>query len=132
VADKIHDMVSKRTGQFTGLDRRTDHRLLCSSLIQLSWLDADHSIHREMVVLENISTRRRGMAVFVSTPIESDTRVNVLVNDIALQGHVRRCSSQHDGYLIGLELDEQSHLNLSSLEGFIPEPLIAIDQLKLD
>jgi hypothetical protein len=132
VADKILDMLSKRTGQFSRPDRRTDHRLLCSSLIQISWLDADDCIRREMVVLEDISNRRRGMAVFVSSPIEPDTLVNILVNNVALRGYVRRCSSQHDGYLVGLELDEKCQLDVSSLERFIPEHLIDVDQLKLD
>jgi len=112
-------------------NRRSEHRLLCSNLVQLSWIGNDRRPCKEMAVLENISKGGLGLAIFVSVPIEIGLAVSLLANRVELGGHVRRCAYRQNGYILGLELEEKYQLTEGFVDSFTLEHLVDIDRLDL-
>jgi hypothetical protein len=131
MTDKILVMVVRFQNRCAERDRRTEHRLLCSNLVKISWVESNDRRRKETAVLENISRGGLGLALFVSVPLEIGTALSVLANGIELRGLVRQCSLLQNGYIVGLELDENCVLTAGEADSFTPEHLIDLDQLSL-
>ena len=71
MADKILVMVVRFKNRLAERDRRTEPRLLCSNLVQISWDESNGRRRKETAVLENISRGGLGLALFVSVPLKS-------------------------------------------------------------
>ena len=129
MTDKAFVIVVRFANRSAEQDRRTEHRLLCSNLVQISWVGSNDRWRKETAVLENISRGGLGLALFVSVPLEIGTALSVLANGIELSGIVRQCSLLQNGYFVGLELDRV--LTAGEADSFTPEHLIDIDLLDL-
>lgn len=105
-------------------ERRARKRLLCSDLVQISWIGSNDSRHSEIVILENLSTD--GAGLFTGVPLPEGIAVQLAVRDRQLTGIVRQCQFRQNGYIIGLQLTSPV------AETLVPEHLLDPSLLALE
>jgi hypothetical protein len=130
MADKVLVMLVSLKSKCVNQNRRAD-RLLCSNLVQISWMGAHRRFRKEIAVLENISKAGLGLALFVGVPLESGTELSILANGLELSGQVIRCVFRENGYIVGLELDKRWTFVPGSVDRFTPEHLLDVNLLDL-
>ena len=86
-------------------ERRTDHRLLCADLVEVCWDHAGREQHR-VANLEDISLA--GVCLQLEVHIAPGTKIVVRYGDGELVGLVRYCTHRHEGFFLGIELDQKS------------------------
>jgi hypothetical protein len=111
-------------------EKRTARRLLCSDLVRVSWMETDGRRRDEVAILENLSLS--GVGLFTGVPVPEDCPVEISGNDARLNGLVRRCGFRENGYVIGIELDENSKWAQEPNSGFLPEHLLDVSLLDLE
>lgn len=111
-------------------ERRGSKRVLCSDLVQVDWSDAAGHMCSEIVILENLSLS--GVGLFTGVPIPLETEVHIHGQEAQLTGRVKQCRFRENGYVIGLELDEQSRWAQQPGREFVPEHLLDVSLLDLD
>lgn len=110
-------------------ERRKGKRLLCSDLVRISWTDGPGRF-QEIAVLENLSIA--GVGVFMGVPIPNHAGIQMESNGITLRGAVKRCCFRENGYLIGIELDDDSKWAQQPGNGFVPAHLLDLSRLQFD
>jgi hypothetical protein len=130
MADKVLVMLVSLKLKVTNCKRRAD-RLLCSNLVQISWVGAHRRVRKEVAVVENISKAGLGLALFVGVPLESGTELSILANGLKLSGHVTRCVFREDGYMVGLKLNKRWTFVPDPADRFTPEHLLDVNLLDL-
>lgn len=110
-------------------EKRKQTRLLCADLVQLSWGEADASRSSEIVILENISAC--GVGLFAGVALPENAAVELTSNGAVLRGVVRHCIFRENGYIIGVELDEDSKWAHDPRSGFFPQHLLDVSRLDL-
>ena len=93
--------------------------------MQLVWQDPNGTKHREIVILENLSGS--GAGLFMGVAVPDDTPVQLITNDLQLNGKISHCRFRENGYVVGLKLNA----DVSGKE-FIPEHLLDVSLLDLD
>jgi hypothetical protein len=111
-------------------ERRGSKRLLCSDLVQLLWTDARGAKHREIVILENLSIT--GVGLFMGVEVPKGTPVQLIANDLQLNGRIQHCVFRENGYIVGLELDSDSQWAQEPGSEFLPEHLLDLSLLDLE
>jgi hypothetical protein len=111
-------------------ERRGSKRLLCSDLVQLLWTGSNGAKHREIVILENLS--RAGVGLFMGVAVPAGTPVQLIANDLPLNGRIQHCVFRENGYIVGLELDPDSQWAQEPGSEFIPQHLLDVSLLDLD
>jgi hypothetical protein len=109
-------------------ERRTERRLLCSNLVQISWSGSKGHPCREIGVLENLSRGGFGVCIHLSVSIRRGTELSILANQFEFRGRVVQCNPRESGYLVGLELDKPCEWE----DGFGPEHLLDVMLLNLE
>ena len=103
-------------------ERRAERRLLCSDLMQVRWTAPSGGRRCEMAVLEDFSGV--GASLFLGVPVPPMTGVSLEAQARMLQGVVRYCSPQPNGYVVSVEFDRDIRR-----EDYIPEHTLDIDRL---
>jgi hypothetical protein len=85
-------------------ERRTDSRLLCAELVQLTYRDESGYQRRRVANLEDISLC--GVCLQVEGRIPDGTRVIMRYGDGELIGAVKHCSFRDTSYFLGIEFEE--------------------------
>lgn len=98
--------------------------------MQLVWLDANGDKRREIVILENLSLA--GVGLFMGVAIAQGTPVQLMANDLLLNGLIQHCLFRENGYIVGLELDAGSKWAQKPGSEFLPEHLLDVSLLDLD
>lgn len=111
-------------------ERRGTSRLLCSDLVQLVWLDPNGAQRREIVILENLSLA--GVGLFMGVAVPEGTAVQLVTNDLELTGSIKHCLFRENGYVVGMELDQDSKWAQEPGREFLPEHLLDVSLLDLD
>ena len=111
-------------------ERRSSKRLLCSDLVQLSWENSRGEQFQEVAILENLSLS--GVGLFTGVPIPQDVEVRLAGATTVLTGHVKQCVFRENGYVVGLELDEDSKWAQEPGHSFVPQHLLDVSLLDLD
>jgi hypothetical protein len=108
-------------------ERRTERRLLCSHLIEVSWSGTNGHRRTEIGVLENLSREGFGLCVWLGTPFEQGTELSIVANRVKFTGCVTQCSARENGYFVGLRLAEPREWS----DGFVPNHLLDVTLLDL-
>ncbi|MGA8028298.1 MAG: hypothetical protein WB992_14235 [Bryobacteraceae bacterium] len=85
-------------------ERRTDTRLLCAELVEVTWKDKSGRQQRRVANLEDISLE--GICLQVENPMLAETAVTMRYGDGELVGVVRYCSFRDDAYFLGIQFGE--------------------------
>jgi len=108
------------------VDRRAERRLLCSNLVQVSWIASNGVRRAEFGVLEDLTASGFGLSMHFDAPPECGTELSILANRQRFAGRVVQCSRREDGYLVGLELDEPCE-EVDGLEHVLDVTLLDLD-----
>jgi hypothetical protein len=111
-------------------ERRGSKRLLCSDLVQLSWQDAKGECFREVAILENLSLS--GVGLFTGVPIPQNAEIRLAGAEAVLTGRVKRCVFRENGYVVGIELNDDSKWAQEPGYKFVPQHLLDVSLLDLD
>ena len=111
-------------------ERRGSKRLLCSDLVQLSWQDAKGKYFREVAILENLSLS--GVGLFTGVPIPHNAEIRLAGVEAVLNGRVKQCVFRENGYIIGIELNDDSKWAQEPGCHFVPQHLLDVSLLDLD
>ena len=121
---------TSKSGSWHSCERRTYKRLLCADLVRLSWTESSGRRRDETAVLENLSLS--GVGLFAGVPVAEGLLLEIAVRDICLKGLVRHCSFRENGYLVSVELDNDSKWVQQPGAGFVPEHLLDVSLLELE
>lgn len=106
-------------------ERRTERRLLCSNLVQVSWSAVNGQRHQEVGVLEDLSKNGFGLSLHTDSRLACGTGISIVANGKQFTGSVTHCRLREGGYHVGFQLDEDC-------EGFAdPEHLLDVAALDL-
>ena len=111
-------------------ERRGSRRLLCSDLVQVSWQDARGAQFREVAILENLSLS--GVGLFTGVPVPEGTEIALAGVEAILRGLVKQCVFRENGYVVGIELHEDSKWAQEPGQTFVPQHLLDVSLLELD
>lgn len=111
-------------------ERRRAKRLLCSDLVQVSWQDAKGDHFREVAILENLSLS--GVGLFTGVPVPADVDIRLAGAHADLTGRVRQCTFRENGYIVGIELHDDSRWAQEPGRAFVPQHLLDVSLLDLD
>ena len=95
-------------------ERRSEVRMLCADLLEISWQDREGKIKRTQAVLEDISTSGACLQVEVPVPIGAALRWRSPKKEFS--GAVRYCVYREIGYFVGVEFDEASKWSSKSYQ----------------
>lgn len=111
-------------------ERRGSKRLLCSDLVQLSWQDDLGRSFREVAILENLSLS--GVGLFTGVPLPEDTEIHLAGVEAVLTGRVRQCVFRENGYIVGIELNDDSKWAQEPGCNFVPQHLLDVSLLDFE
>jgi hypothetical protein len=111
-------------------ERRGSKRLLCSDLVQVSWQNANGERFREIAILENLSLS--GVGLFAGVPLPPGMKVDLAGSEAVLTGRVKQCAFRENGYVVGIELDDDSKWAQEPGCAFVPQHLLDVSLLDLE
>lgn len=94
-----------RPSESEAADRRLHRRLLCSELVELRFKDQTGRRLAEKVLLEDVS--KGGASVSSSLPVARGRQVELVADGFARRARIRFCEIGEDGYLLGLQFDDE-------------------------
>ena len=108
-------------------ERRTERRLLCSNLVEVSWSGMNGHRRTEIGVLENLSREGIGLCLYPGTPLERGIELSIGANQMEFTGCVMQCNARENGYFVRLRLAVPREW----ADGFVPEHLFDVTLLDL-
>ncbi|HTS27015.1 MAG TPA: PilZ domain-containing protein [Bryobacteraceae bacterium] len=105
-------------------ERRTEVRMLCADMVQVSWRDALGKNRRAMGLLEDISPSGACLQLETAVPLGSEIRWRCPRKEFA--GHVQYCVYREIGYFIGVEFNGQSRWSKTA---YRPQHLLDLKRL---
>jgi hypothetical protein len=85
-------------------ERRTDPRLLCAELVEVSWKDASGRQRRRVANLEDISLT--GICLQMESRLPEGALLSMNYGDGELVGTVRYCVFRDNAYFVGIRFEE--------------------------
>jgi hypothetical protein len=85
-------------------ERRTDPRLLCAELVQVSWKDASGRKRRRIANLEDISLT--GICLQMESRLPEGALLSMQYGDGELVGTVRYCTFRDNAYFVGIRFED--------------------------
>jgi hypothetical protein len=85
-------------------ERRTDPRLLCAELVEITWTDKSGRQRRRIANLEDISLS--GICLQVETSVPEGTLLTMRYGDGELVGTVRYCAFRDAAHFLGVRFEE--------------------------
>jgi hypothetical protein len=105
-------------------DKRSEVRLLCADMLDVSWTTmAGHARHAT-ALLEDIS--HSGACLQLEAPVPLGTEMKLRCRKQSFSGTVRYCVYREIGYFVGVEFGEESRWKPSM---FKPQHLLDLQQL---
>jgi hypothetical protein len=83
-------------------DRRTEVRMMCADMVEVTWKDGNGRTGRTMALLEDIS--RSGACLQLETSLPVGAEIQWGSPGHHFNGHVRHCLYREIGYFVGVEL----------------------------
>lgn len=105
-------------------DRRSEIRLLCADMVDVSWDDRLNRHRRATALLEDIS--RNGACLQFEMPVPLGTSLRIACAQGELEGIVRYCSYREIGYFVGVQFASS---NQWSRQQFEPQHLLDLERL---
>jgi hypothetical protein len=103
----VHLKFSLTTADMSNMqERRTEVRMMCADMVEVSWRDQHGKNRRAMAILEDISTT--GACLQLEIPVPLDTEIRWDSPQHQFHGHVRYCFYREIGYFVGVELQPDS------------------------
>ena len=93
-------------------ERRTEPRMMCADMVEVSWSDAGGRVRRAMALLEDIAPS--GACLQLETPVPPDTVVEWKSQRQQFRGRVRYCTYREIGYFAGIEFHASSRWSKSA------------------
>ena len=104
-------------------EKRSEIRLLCADMVEVTWRDGNGRTRRATGVLEDISPC--GACVQLETPIEAGAEATIACAQGRMEGVVRYCAYREIGYFVGIQFEED---NRWSRERFEPQHLLDLER----
>lgn len=111
-------------------ERRGSKRLLCSALVQVTWQAENGVSHSEVAILENLSLS--GVGVFTGVPVPQGAEITLAGEQTLMTGTVKQCMFRENGYIVGIELNDDSKSAQQSGPAFVPEHLLDVSLLEFE
>jgi len=105
-------------------ERRSEVRMLCADMIQVSWKEPAGNRRKAMGILEDISSSGACIQMENPVPVGADLRWSSPKQDFT--GRVRYCVYREIGYFVGVEFESRSHW---SKKTYKPQHLLDLEQL---
>lgn len=105
-------------------DRRSEARMLCADMVNVSWKDPMGKRRRTVGLLEDISAS--GACLQLETALPLGTEIRWMCPRQEFSGHVRYCVYREIGYFVGVEFEENSRW---SRKAYKPQHLLDLQQL---
>ena len=105
-------------------ERRSEVRMLCADVVEVSWKDAGGKSGRAQALLEDISASGACFQLEGPVPLGSEVRWNSPKREFS--GWVRYCVYREIGYFIGVEFQQSSKW---SRKEFRPQHLLDLKRL---
>lgn len=105
-------------------ERRTEVRMLCADLVEVSWKAASGRTVKAQAVLEDISAAGACLQLETSVPLESVVRWHSPKKEFS--GVVRYCVYREIGYFVGVQFDFDSRW---SKNVFCPQHLLDMERM---
>ncbi len=87
-------------------DRRSEMRIMCADMVEVSWRDRGGIPRRATALLEDISPS--GACLQTETPVPLGVEVRVECARRRFVGSVRYCAYREIGYFVGVEFDAET------------------------
>jgi hypothetical protein len=87
-------------------ERRSEIRMMCADMLEISWKDALGKRRRAVGLLEDISPS--GACLQLESPLPLGAQVSWRSGKQEFTGYVRYCSYREIGYFVGIEFDLRS------------------------
>lgn len=105
-------------------ERRSEIRMLCADMVELSWKEPGGHTARAMALLEDISAS--GACLQLEAPVPLSVEVHWKSPKQQFTGIVRYCVYREIGYFIGVEFEQKSKW---SRKAFKPQHLLDLKKL---
>jgi hypothetical protein len=105
-------------------ERRSEVRMLCADMIEVSWKDTTGQCGAATALLEDISASGACLQLETAIPLASEIRWNSPKQEF--QGHVRYCVYREIGYFVGVEFASKVRW---STKKYKPQHLLNLERL---
>jgi len=105
-------------------ERRTEVRMLCADIVEVSWKERSGRERRTTGVLEDISAS--GACLQLETAVPVGVQIEWRSPKRQFRGLVRYCAYREIGYFIGVELNSESKW---SKKAYRPQHLLDLKKL---
>jgi hypothetical protein len=105
-------------------ERRSEIRLLCADMVDVSWVDNHGRARQATALLEDIA--RSGACLQFEAPVPQGTLLSIRSTHGVLEGVVRYCSYREIGYFVGVQFAESSKWSRQEYE---PQHLLDLERL---
>jgi hypothetical protein len=87
-------------------DRRTEVRMMCADMVEVTWNEGNNRTRRTMALLEDIS--RSGACLQLEMPLPLGALIRWGSGGHRFEGYVRHCIYRSMGYFAGIQLADCS------------------------
>lgn len=87
-------------------DRRTEVRMMCADMVEVSWRNEHGRAKRAIAILEDISTS--GACLQLEAPVPLGAEICWDTSRCKFHGQVRYCVYRETGYFVGVEMESGS------------------------
>lgn len=105
-------------------ERRSEPRMLCADMLEVSWKQGDGKAQRETALLEDIS--HSGACLQLEQPLPTGAQIRWVSARKVFTGRVVYCVYREFGYFAGVEFDAVSKW---SSESYRPQHLLDLQRL---
>jgi PilZ domain len=105
-------------------ERRTNFRMMCADVLEVSWTDQKGTKRSAAALLEDISETGACLQLEVPVAIGSEIRWSCPKQDLV--GRVRYCDYQEMGYFVGVEFHAASKWSANVYE---PQHLLDLQEI---
>lgn len=105
-------------------ERRSEVRMLCADVVEVSWMDPSGDERRAMALLEDISESGACLQLESSVPLAVEVHWRSPKQEFT--GAVRYCVYREIGYFVGVEFEPSSKWNRKV---FKPQHLLDLKRL---
>jgi hypothetical protein len=105
-------------------ERRTDPRLLCADMVEISWNDSGGRTRHATALLEDIAVHGACLQLDRALPLHIEITLEHPKGE--MRGTVRYCIYREIGYFVGVQFTPESEWSPSK---FTPQHLLDLEEL---
>jgi hypothetical protein len=87
-------------------EQRSETRMMCADMVEISWKDASGKRRRSMALLEDIA--HSGACLQLEIPLQPGVAIEWTSRNQEFKGQVRYCVYREIGYFAGIEFNPSS------------------------